>query len=71
MITAMQELIRQCADEHPIVKELAEVLLEKEKEQIINAWMDCAKSCALEEYDEISEKFLAEEYVINKYNYDK
>lgn len=69
--TAMQELIRQVADEFPTVKELAEKLLEKEKEQLIQMWVDCAETYDQDEFDKHYETMLAKEYLENEYDYVK
>lgn len=70
METAMQLLCLQLGNEFPEVKQMAEKLIEKEKEQMMNVWLDCARSFAHDEFDELHEKYIVEEY-LNETYYDK
>lgn len=69
--TAMQELIRQVADEFPFVKELAKGLLEKERQQLIQVWLDCSQTYDMEGFDKEYETLLVEEYLENEFDYAK
>jgi glutathione peroxidase-family protein len=71
MKTAMQELI-EWAKSQPLATEIADIewkaikLLEKEKEQIIDAFESGYKSCDIDEAFEINRKLASGELYYNK-----